>query len=174
MWLFVAFLAIPLIEIALFVQVGGLIGLWPTLGLVLLSAVAGTALMRAQGMRALGELQWSFAEMRDPTRPLAHGAMILIAGMLLLTPGFFTDALGLALLIPAVRDAAMRAIARRVRIVSAAGGPDIDPDFSQSRRADPHRPPFAGGVIDGDYVDLGDPPPATGPRRPSRWTTSPE
>lgn len=172
MWLFVAFLAVPLIEIALFVQVGGLIGLWPTLGLVLLSAVAGTMLMRAQGLRALGELQRSFAEMRDPTRPLAHGAMILIAGMLLLTPGFFTDTLGLLLLVPAVRDAAMRAIARRVRVVPAGG--DMGADFGQPRRPDPHRPPFAGGVIDGDYVDLSEPPPAPGPRRPSRWTTSPE
>ena len=53
MWLFLAFLLIPLIEIALFIQVGGLIGLWPTLGLVLLTAVVGTALVRAQGMQTL-------------------------------------------------------------------------------------------------------------------------
>ncbi|MGR3522734.1 MAG: FxsA family protein, partial [Paracoccus sp. (in: a-proteobacteria)] len=87
MWLFVLFVAIPLIEIALFIQVGGLIGLWPTLGIVLLTAVAGTALMRSQGARAWAEVQRSFAELRDPSRPLAHGVMILMAGMLLLTPG---------------------------------------------------------------------------------------
>ena len=57
MWLFWLFIAIPIIEIALFIQVGGLIGLWPTLALVLLSAVIGTALMRSQGMKAWIEIQ---------------------------------------------------------------------------------------------------------------------
>ena len=60
MWLFLAFLLVPLIEIALFIQVGGLIGLWPTLAIVVITAIVGTALVRSQGLRALGELQGSF------------------------------------------------------------------------------------------------------------------
>ncbi|TNE93282.1 MAG: FxsA family protein, partial [Rhodobacteraceae bacterium] len=106
MWIFLAFVAVPLIEIGLFIQVGGLIGLWPTLGIVLLTAIVGTSLVRREGARALDDLRSSLNELRDPSRPLAHGAMILVAGVLLLTPGFFTDAVGLSLLVPPVRDMA--------------------------------------------------------------------
>ncbi|MCB1343243.1 MAG: FxsA family protein, partial [Pseudooceanicola sp.] len=78
MYLFLAFLLVPIVEIALFIQVGGLIGLWPTIGIVILTAVAGTWLMKVQGRAALAELSRSFSELRDPTAPLAHGAMILL------------------------------------------------------------------------------------------------
>lgn len=145
MWLFGLFVVVPIIEIALFIQVGGLIGLWPTLALVIASALAGSALMRSQSAHAWREVQQSFSDMRDPTRPLAHGVMILIAGMLLITPGFFTDTLGLLLLIPAVRDAVMRHVARRVQITQVEMG-------GASMRREPHRPPYGDGVIDGDYV----------------------
>lgn len=117
MWIFLAFLAVPLIEIGLFIKVGGLIGLWPTLGIVVLTAVMGTALVRREGAQALDDLRNSLNELRDPSRPLAHGAMILIAGVLLLTPGFFTDTLGILLLIPGVRDRVMRLAASRVTVV---------------------------------------------------------
>lgn len=154
MWLFWLFVAVPIIEIALFIQVGGLIGLWPTLAIVILTALVGTALMRSQGAQALGEVQRSFNEMRDPTRPLAHGMMILIAGMLLLTPGFFTDTLGLLLLVPAVREAVMRHLAARVRVTRVQMGATMRPE--------PHRAPYGEGVIDGDYVVEDD---DAGPRR---------
>ena len=110
MWLLVAFIAVPLIEIGLFIQVGGLIGLWPTLAIVLLTAIAGSWLVRMQGALALAELRGSLNELRDPTEPIAHGALILLAGALLLTPGFFTDTMGILLLIPPVRSAVLRAI----------------------------------------------------------------
>jgi UPF0716 protein FxsA len=158
MWLFWLFIAVPIIEIALFIQVGGLIGLWPTLALVLLSAVAGTAVMRSQGAHAWMEVQRSFAELRDPSRPLAHGAMILFAGMLLLTPGFFTDTCGLLLLIPPVRDRVIRYVSRRIQVTPfgmSAGG----------ARRETHRPPYGDGVIDGDYV-VEDEPVTHQPRTP--------
>ncbi|WCR10764.1 FxsA family protein [Paracoccus stylophorae] len=168
MWLFWLFVAVPIVEIALFIQVGGLIGLWPTLAIVVLTALVGTALMRSQGAHAWAEIQRSFSEMRDPTRPLAHGVMILVAGMLLLTPGFFTDTLGLLLLIPAVRDGVMRQIARRVRVTRVEMG---------GMRREPHRPPHGDGVIDGDYVVEDDAPrrpsaPPDHPRDPGRGGTS--
>ncbi len=103
MWLLFLFIGVPLIEIALFIQVGGLIGLWATLAVVIVTAFAGTWLVRSQGAQALSNLKNSFNELNDPTEPLAHGAMILFSGALLLTPGFFTDAVGFALLVPAVR-----------------------------------------------------------------------
>lgn len=103
LWLLVLFLALPIVEIALFIQVGGLIGLWPTLGLVVLASVGGVALMRRQGLRTLERLMASLEAGGGPGEPLAHGALMFIAGVLLLIPGFFTDAVGLLLLVSAVR-----------------------------------------------------------------------
>ncbi|WP_372604322.1 FxsA family protein [Actibacterium sp.] len=150
MWLLVLFLAVPLIEIGLFVQVGGLIGLWPTLAIVVLTAVIGTSLMRAQGALAMNQIRSSFDQMNDPTEPLAHGAMILIAGVLLLTPGFFTDFVGLLLLFPPFRAVAFRWAKSRVRIQTfstqqtyrAPGDDVIDGDFTEVRPdPDPSLPP---------------------------------
>lgn len=116
MWLFLAFLAVPMIEIALFIQVGGAIGLWPTLGIVVLTAVLGSLLVRAQGLLALNNLRASFSRLEDPSEPLAHGAMILVSGVLLLTPGFFTDSIGFALLIPKVRSAVFGFLRKRIHV----------------------------------------------------------
>ncbi len=154
MWLIVAFIAIPLIEIALFIQVGGLIGVWPTLAIVLLTAVAGSALMRSQGLATLDRLRAALNRMDDPSEPLAHGAMILFGGALLLTPGFFTDALGLALMLPPVRVAAFRWVRARMHVM-APGGTRPRPD-----------------TIDGTFheVDAGGAGPNDGNRPPSGWT----
>ena len=116
--LFMAFLLVPLIEIALFIQIGGAIGLWPTLATVVLTAFLGAALVRSQGRGAINDLSRSFQEVRDPTEPLAHGAMIVFAGALLLTPGFFTDAVGFLLLVPGVRSSVYRYVRSRVEIQS--------------------------------------------------------
>ncbi|MBL4629486.1 MAG: FxsA family protein [Roseicyclus sp.] len=116
MKLLILFIAVPLIEIGLFIQVGGWLGLWPTLAIVVLTAIAGTALVRSQGARAMAQLRTSFDDLRDPTEPLAHGAMILFSGALLLTPGFFTDFVGFALLVPAVRRAVLRELKKRINL----------------------------------------------------------
>lgn len=116
MWLFLLFIFVPLIEIALFIQVGGWLGLWPTLLIVVLTAIAGTALVKSQGAQAMAQLRTSFDDLRDPTEPLAHGAMILFSGALLLTPGFFTDFVGFALLIPAVRRFVLKKAKERMNV----------------------------------------------------------
>lgn len=167
MWLFIAFVAVPIIEIALFIQVGGILGLWPTLGIVVLTAIAGAILLRAQGAVAMQNLRRSFQEMRDPAEPLAHGAMILVAGVVLLTPGFFTDALGLALLLPPVRQAILRYVSARVRVVQFSA------DDGGQRGRDPSRD--QGAVIDGEFLEVGQDgespsPPKTPTHRPSGWT----
>jgi UPF0716 protein FxsA len=113
-WLALAFLLLPIVEIALFVEVGGLIGLWPTLGLVVLAAVAGAALMRIQGLEALATLTASLETGSGDFAPLAHRALKALAGLLLLIPGFFTDVLGLLLLVPAVRAAVIRRLGARI------------------------------------------------------------
>jgi len=155
MWLLFAFIAVPIIEIALFIQVGGLIGTWPTLGIVILTAVLGTYLMRVQGRMAIGNLQRSFSQLDDPTEPLAHGAMVLISGVLLLTPGFFTDALGFALLVPAIRSGVFHYLRKRVKVQS----------FSMGGRQD--FPPRE-DVIDGEFFEVD--PTKRPTHQPSGWT----
>jgi len=115
MLIFLTLVAVPIIEIALFIQVGGWLGLWPTIAIVILTAAIGTVLLRAQGLAALGELQRRLSAGEDPSATLAHGAMILVAGVLLLTPGFFTDAIGFGLLMPPVRAAGIRLAVRFAR-----------------------------------------------------------
>jgi UPF0716 protein FxsA len=162
MWLLAAFIGIPLIEIALFIQVGGLIGLWPTLLVVVLTAIAGTALVRSQGLAALTDIQRSIDRLDNPTGPLAHGAMILVSGVLLLTPGFFTDAIGFALLVPGVRERVLVAVRSRIEIHRVRTAPDA-PDYRNRTRGP--------GVIDGDFHEI-DPdsiPPRPG-ESPSGWT----
>jgi UPF0716 protein FxsA len=160
MWLFALFVAVPIIEIALFIQVGGWLGLWPTLGIVILTAFLGTVLVRGQGLAAMSNIKNNLNELRDPTESLAHGAMILVSGILLLTPGFFTDAAGFALLIPPIRLALFHFIKARVKVQSfvQTGAP-----FEQQR-------PASSDIIDGEFteVDIEDAPAADG--KPSRWT----
>ncbi|MBT8455545.1 MAG: FxsA family protein [Rhodobacteraceae bacterium] len=156
MWLFVLFLTVPLIEIALFIQIGGWIGLMPTLAIVVLTAILGTYLVRSQGAQALGKLRRSFDELRDPTEPLAHGAMILFSGALLLTPGFFTDAVGFALLVPGIRSAVYRYIRARVQV-------------SQVHYGERPAQPYDDQTIDGEFEEI-DPPTRRPNQQPSGWT----
>lgn len=164
MWFLLVFVAVPILEIALFIQVGGFIGLWPTLLIVILTAIIGTTLMRIQGMTALARLRSRLEARQDPTGPIADGALILIAGMLLLTPGFFTDTVGLLLLMPPVRAALIGAIAARVSLRAggiAAGGVRYEYEAQDNR-------PRRGETIDADYEVLDDVPPSE--RGASGWT----
>ena len=112
-------LALPLLEIAGFIIVGRQIGVLPTLGLVVLSSIAGALLLRIQGFGVMTRIRNEVEAGRDPGRELAHGAMILLAGMLLLIPGFVTDIIGLLLFIPPVRDLAWRFLKRRIIVRSS-------------------------------------------------------
>lgn len=171
MWLLAIFIIVPLIEIGLFIKIGGWLTLWPTLAIVVLTAIVGTALVRHQGRGVLNDLRGSLDELRDPSQPLAHGAMILLAGALLLTPGFMTDAFGLALLVPQLREWAFRRIRRHVRVVSA-GGPMGGGRGGRGPRVYPDR---RGDVIEGEYEAHEDAQPAARGEpgrgaRPSEWT----
>lgn len=164
--LLLLFIAIPMIEIALFIQVGGVIGLGWTLAIVLLTAIIGSWLVRQQGAMALQQLQQSFNALSDPTEPLAHGAMILFSGALLLTPGFFTDAVGFALLIPPVRQWVFRKLRERVRVQSFSMG-------DAPRHPHSARPPETDAdVIEGEFTDVtgAKRPTHSSSRGPSGWT----
>lgn len=159
------FIGVPLIEILLFIEVGGLIGAWPTIGLVVLTAVIGTALLRRQGLATLARAQAEMDAERLPVRELFDGVCLLFGGALLLTPGFLTDALGFALLVPPLRAILGRGVMaalRRSRNVhfsvygaeggrrgadGGGGGPVIDgEEFGVRREDDPRdRDPRGGG-----------------------------
>ncbi len=103
---FAILVGVPLLEIVVFIEVGGLIGLWPTIGLVVLTALAGTTL-RSQGLAILNRASESLARNEAPVAEVFHGLCLVFAGALLLTPGFVTDAAGLLIFIPALRTAIM-------------------------------------------------------------------
>lgn len=123
--LFLAFVAVPIIEIAVIIKVGGLIGAWQTVALIVLTAAAGTYMVRAQGFQVLRRAQGSLDRGEFPAGALIDGLALLVAGVLLLTPGFVTDAFGLALLVPPFRRWAARAVWRWLAAraeVRVAGG----------------------------------------------------
>lgn len=163
MWLFALFVAVPVIEIALFIQVGGFIGLFPTLAIVVLTAFLGTYLVKQQGAIALSQLRSSFGELRDPSEPLAHGAMILFSGALLLTPGFFTDTVGFLLLIPAFRTGLFTELQKRIKVQSfTMGGGNAGFGGAQPRNSqDPN-------TIDGEWEPVS--PKDIENNDPSGWT----
>ena len=98
--IFALFLAVPLIEIVGFIQIGGLIDLWPTLGVVILTAIAGSILLRHQGMSTLFQAQSKLGQGALPLDEVVDGLCLALAGALLLTPGFFTDFFGFLLFVP--------------------------------------------------------------------------
>lgn len=97
------FIAVPIIEIGLFIQVGGFIGLWPTIGLVLVTAFVGASLVRSQGLQTLMSVQQRVKQGEIPAQQILEGVLLAVAGVLLLTPGFMTDILGMTVLLPAPR-----------------------------------------------------------------------
>jgi UPF0716 protein FxsA len=145
-----AFIGVPLLEIAVFIQVGGFLGLWPTLAVVILTAVIGTALLRVQGLATLARAQAQMQEGALPTRELFDGACLLIAGVLLLTPGFVTDGLGFLLFLPAARDILRRMLSRhmagRMESHIFVDGQAVRPD----RKPGPGRGP----VIEGEFDEV--------------------
>lgn len=119
LFILLMFIGMPIAEIAVFIKVGGWLGLWPTVGLVILTAVAGTTLLRAQGLAVLRRAQDSLNRGEMPLAEVFDGFCLVASGVLLLTPGFITDAMGLILLLPPARTA-LRAWAAAHLVANAA------------------------------------------------------
>ncbi len=121
------FIAIPIVELYVIIQIGGLIGVWPTIALLLADALLGSLLLRHQGRGAWRRFNQAIAERRFPGREVADGLLIAIGGTLLLTPGFVTDIVGAIFLIPPTRAIVRRAmrgyVTRRFVIVGGPGAP---------------------------------------------------
>jgi len=126
--LLLLFLVVPLAEIHLLIEVGSVVGAVATIGLVVLTAVVGAALMRMQGLATVFRARATMARGELPALELLEGALILIAGALLLTPGFITDAAGFACLVPAVR--------RRLIEATVVLRPSSRPEDRTRRRAE--------------------------------------
>lgn len=167
------FIAVPIIEIAVFIQVGGLIGLWPTIAIVVATAFAGTALLRQQGLATLRRAQDSMNRGEMPLAEVFDGACLLFAGALLLTPGFVTDATGLMLFLPPVRawlrKAVVPALVRSGRVrystfgTGAGGAGPHGPRGGGGGGPDPSAPPRRPYEIEGEYREVdGEPPPPGG------------
>lgn len=115
--LFLVFLAIPLIEIAIFIVFGQAFGLWPTLLGVLVTALIGSVIIRAQGISLFEEIRATTARGTLPAKQLAEAIMIAIAGAFLLTPGYFTDLCGFLLLVPQIRTFIYEELKSRITVV---------------------------------------------------------
>ena len=151
MWLFILFVSVPIIEIGLFIQIGGSIGILPTLLIVILTAALGTWLERNQGLATLSSLKNQVDSFQNPTQQLAHGAMILFAGALLLTPGFFTDGFGFLLLVPRFRDFAFDYVRTRIKVGSTAQS-----GFTQSRNTNFQKKDTSDVIIEGEFYEDGE------------------
>ncbi len=119
--LLLIFFLVPLLEIYLLIQVGSVIGALPTVALVVLTALVGAALLRHQGLSTLRRVQETVLQGGVPALELLEGAVIVLGGALLLTPGFFTDAVGFVCLVPGLRRRLLRWALRRGLVAVLAG-----------------------------------------------------
>lgn len=146
----IAFIAVPLVEIAVFIEVGGRIGVWNTVLTVILTAVVGTWLLRRQGLRTLQRAQESFSRNVLPVSELFDGLCLLAAGVLLLTPGFVTDAAGLLLFVPPLR----RLLRNWIWLTLTRSGHTrvwINGEDVSAREPPDSRRGGGGGTIEGDF-----------------------
>ncbi len=137
------FILTPLIEIFLFIKIGAEIGALSTIALIALTAITGVALIRHQGLSTLQNVQRQMQQGQVPAVGLLEGIMLFFAGALLLTPGFFTDAIGFILLVPPIR--------KRIALwILEHSGTIVKMDPGQPRQADPNH------LIEGEFHDKDD------------------
>lgn len=154
--LFLLFAIMPIIEIALLVQVGGIIGGWNTIALVILTALIGSYLVRREGLATLQTAQAKMQRNEIPGNEIVQGLMLVIAGVLLVTPGFVTDILGLLFVMPGSRQYLARNISKhmKARVVTSSTFTSGQSPFSQ--HGDPFKGPAKdenGDIIEGEYTD---------------------
>lgn len=167
-------IALPLIEIGVLIKVGSWLGFWPTLGIVVLTGVLGVAVLMEHGLTAAMRLQRAMLEGEAPLLTVVDSALVVLASILLITPGLVADVLGLVLLVPPLRRLAARGLGRWFLVSDVAGtaGPtefpgtarpstDSHSDASGTRPGNGHRRhrPDNGGagpVIEGEFTRLGE------------------
>jgi UPF0716 protein FxsA len=149
--LLLLFIAVPLLELVVLIRVGQLIGLWPTVLIVVVTAIAGTAILHRQGFLTLNRALASIERGVLPVGPVTEGVMLLLAGGLLLTPGLITDGVGLLLLVPLLRrKLALWTFKRLIK----RGGSRTGPPGGRGEGA-----ASEGIVIEGEFERVEEPPP---------------
>jgi len=150
-WLLLLFIFVPLADMALLIKLGTVLHFLPTLALVIATGILGAGLARHQGLRTLAAINRELSAGRVPTSQLIEGLMILLAGAVLITPGFITDSMGLALLIPPIRRVFRAMLVRHFESRIAAGqfqvtstfrceepGQPMDVGFDNAPESTPH------------------------------------
>ena len=120
--LFLLFIIIPIIEISVLIHVGEWLGVWPTIGIVIFTAWLGAKNVREQGIATMTSVQNKMAQGEMPSDEIVTGLILLVAGVLLVTPGFVTDIFGLSLLIPRVRAALVESVKKHVIVNQMSAG----------------------------------------------------
>ena len=140
--MFLIFLMVPFLEIYLLLKMGGLIGVFPTVLLVVFTAVLGAWMLRQQGFETWQRFQQGMAKGKVPAMEMLEGPVLLVGGAFLLTPGFFTDITGFICLIPYTRKKLVTYLIERQLVVMADGGPFQRQGQAQSKDEN---------VIEGEY-----------------------
>jgi UPF0716 protein FxsA len=159
--LLVAFIAVPLVEIYVIIQVGQVIGAWWTILLLIADSIFGSWLIRREGGKAFQALQVALREGRMPGRELADGVLILVGGTLMLSPGFVTDIFGVICILPFTRPLGRRLLSRFLmrRLVAGPGGAGAQKSDQKSdqkgdqRGGQERQRPGSTEVIQGEVVD---------------------
>ena len=149
--LLILFIALPIVELFLLIKIGGVIGFFPTIALVILTAVIGSQLVRRQGLTVLARIRESQARGEMPALPMLDGAALLFAGFMLLTPGFISDALGFVLLVPGLRQQIARRLVSRVVIMTPAGAAAANERYAGRGAGNSSTKRSPQSVIEGDY-----------------------
>src|SRR5215213_7717076 len=138
--LILLFIAVPIAELAVIIQVGDWLGFWPTLGILIADSILGSMLMRAQGRSAWRRFNEAIRAGRAPAREVADGVLVIFSGALLLTPGFLSDIVGLLFLLPPTRAVMrrlfLREAMRRITVTMATPRMPRDSARRDSRRED--------------------------------------
>ncbi|HIF9070934.1 TPA: FxsA family protein [Photobacterium damselae] len=151
--LLLLFIFVPIIEIALFIQVGGFIGLWPTIALVLITAIVGASLVRSQGLATLTSVQNRLQQGELPAQQIVEGVMLAVAGVLLLTPGFMTDCMGMTILLPAPRAWLAKQLMQRVKVQGMGQSSGFSGSFGRGFQQGPFDSDFGSHADQGDTFD---------------------
>ncbi|MFI7064381.1 FxsA family protein [Kribbella sp. NPDC050124] len=146
-----ALLVVPILEIYVIIQIGQVIGGWPTVGLLLVESALGAWIIKREGRRAWNALQSALQTGKMPGRELSDAALVLVGGTLLLTPGFVTDIFGFFFVLPFTRPVARRGLSAFLsrRLTTQLGGVNLTGFPPPTTRPDP----TSGDVIQGEVID---------------------
>lgn len=160
---FVLFLLIPIIEIFFIIKVDDVIGAWPTIFLVILTAVVGAGLLRQQGLSTLARFQNNMGKGKLPAQEMVEGILLAVGGALLITPGFVTDTIGFLCLLPFSRKYIAAHILKRSAVnMSARMGGGSQGSYSQDNKDTPFEPDSS--TFEGEFTEVEDDPIVISPK----------